>query len=340
MDCPVCHGTCITDATDLLLSVPSIFAPCPLCRTAVLDKERPPPSRPPREPCSCGRRYIDEVFLDLYRVFREEGTFTGKEPLRAVGSPLLHPGFPMKGPPFIGERSMVLLSRDVNQEAAIRAIDEIPEIKGVVKTGPFVPGLGPEGRPVTYRLLSGCDVRADLFFSTAGPVAVYKQQSRLHIEFPRTRHEKGERLISQLSTGRYRSVADLCSGAGTLGLIATRTGVRHAILNDAWYAAAFWSGLNMEINQAFLATGPVKVLFSYEDLEKRNTSDGAVKVAESNGSQKIEVWMGDYSTLAREGHAPAGCLGILDLFDKCDIQKIRLFEGEWKRLTGGEVFIP
>jgi hypothetical protein len=331
---------CITDATDLLLTVPAIFAPCPLCRAVVLDKERPPPIRPPSRPCSCGRRYIDEIFLDLYRVFREERIFSGKEPLRAVGSPLPHPGFPMKGPPFIGERRLVLLSRDVNHEAAIRVLDEIPEIKGVVKTGPFVPGRGPDGRPMTYRLLSGCDVRADLFFSSAGPVAVYKQQSRLHIEFPRPRHEKGERLVSQLSTGRFRSIADLCSGAGTLGLIAIRTGIRHAILNDAWYAAAFWSGINMEVNQAFFATDPVKLLHSYKDLEKRNSSQEAIKIAESNGSQKIEVWVGDYSAMAREGRAPAGCLGILDLFDKRDVQKIRLFEEEWRRLTGGEVFIP
>ena len=47
------------------------------------------------EPCSCGKRFIDEVFAHMYVIMREEGVLGEDDPLAAVGSPLVHPGFAM-----------------------------------------------------------------------------------------------------------------------------------------------------------------------------------------------------------------------------------------------------
>lgn len=118
------------------------------------------------QPCHCGKRYIDEVFAHIYVIFREEGIFSGKEPLRAVGQPLIHPGFPMEYIPLSPQTILVLLSPLVTAGVAGRLMCDALEVKGVVRSGPFVPGITDPSLmnpPAEYVLLAGCDVRADIF---------------------------------------------------------------------------------------------------------------------------------------------------------------------------------
>ena len=117
------------------------FSSLSRCRMRVLDKRAPLPALTYTAPCSCGKRFIDEVFAHMYVIMREEGDLTSRDPLIAVGSPLIHPGFAMDLPPFLPAKSLLLLSGKVQEKAARRIVAEVPEVRGVVKTAEFVPGL-------------------------------------------------------------------------------------------------------------------------------------------------------------------------------------------------------
>ena len=89
--------------------------------------------------------------------------------------PLIHPGFVMREPPYLPARSLVLVSAIVTPRVAERLVNEVPEIRGVVRSGNFVPGIadpGPGGVPRTYELLAGCDVRASIFPTASGPLVI------------------------------------------------------------------------------------------------------------------------------------------------------------------------
>ena len=72
-------------------------------------------------------------------------------------------------------------------------MNEVPELRGVVKTGNFIPGIASadlKSVPWVYELLAGCDVRADIFPLRTGPLVMYKQQSLVHINFPGDMHQR------------------------------------------------------------------------------------------------------------------------------------------------------
>ena len=46
----------------------------------------------------------------MYVIMVEEGDLKLTDPLIAVGTPLVHPGFAMERPPFLSEKSLVLLT--------------------------------------------------------------------------------------------------------------------------------------------------------------------------------------------------------------------------------------
>ena len=166
MKCPVCGMDCVRSAKELLATLSTFFQPCPECSVRALDKRRPHTLLDYAAQCSCGKRFIDEVFAHIYVVMVEEGDLTLEDPLIAAGSPLVHPGFAMDRPPFLPFNSLVLLSSRVTQKTAKRLVRDVPEVRGVVRTGDFVPGIvNPDLNtvPRVYELLAGCDVRADIY---------------------------------------------------------------------------------------------------------------------------------------------------------------------------------
>ena len=341
MHCPVCGHDCVTDARALLTELPGRFAPCPDCMGLVYDKQSPPPDIDTVEPCpSCGKRFIDEVFARIYRVMVAEGDLAGTEPLAAVGTPLVHPGSAMHRAPYLPPRSLVLLSRSVGERAAARLVAEVPEVRGVVRTGAATPGIkDTDAEPGEYTLLAGCDVRADIFHTRAGPVVVYKQQSALHIEFPRDRDPKILALEREIGRHRPRTFVDACSGAGTLGLAAVRAGVPHVIANDAWYAAAYWTACNLQVNREFLGIGEVTMHRSYDDLRRRPVARDPIQVATAAGTQEAHVYQGDLRLLPTVLPARVD-LTALDLFEKADAGKVGRITGAWQASVGGAIFIP
>ena len=342
MQCPVCGKDCVSRAEDLITTLPAIFSGCPSCRIKILDKSLPPPAVPPAEPCECNRRFIDQVFAHLYKILVEEGKFTGKEPLGAVGIPLVHPGFFIRAPPFLPPDSLVLVTRVADSKTAARMKKEVPEIRGVVKGGSFVPGVvDPDLKqpPRAYTLLAGCDVRADVFPTTAGPVVTYKQQSTIHIEFPREFNPKITNVEERIRADHPDIFVDASSGVGTLGLTAGRMKVPHVIFNDIWYAAAFWTAFNLSVNKEFFDLDEIRILKSYESMKATPVLEGPEKIAEAKGGQTMEVFQGDYGVLPKV--LPKGTLlTVLDLFEKKDSVKVDKALRRWREHASGEVFIP
>jgi len=341
MKCPVCGNDCVDAAHDILLSIGQIFSPCPDCHGRVLDKKAPLKNRFYEPPCSCGKRFIDEVFAQCYVIMIEEGIFAGTEPLAKVGMPLIHPGFFMREPPYLPARSLVLISAIVTPGVAIRLVDEVPEIRGVVRSGNFVPGISspePGGVPRSYDLLAGCDVRASIFPTSSGPLVLYQQQSQIHIEFPRDYNPKIESVERKI-TPNTQWFVDAACGVGTLGLAAARFGVPHVVMNDAWFSAAFWSAFNIFVNSEFLAVDEVVMHKTYEEMKARPIGLMPEKIAETRGRQSIEVYQGDLADLYRVLPG-VPVLTALDLFNKEDTGLIQRITAHFQEHVIGEVFIP
>ncbi len=343
MKCPVCGMDCVKSAREIFAILPSVFLPCAECSVRMLDKRVPLPSLEYEEPCSCGRRFIDEVFAHLYVIMVEEGDLSPSAPLLSVGSPLVHPGYAMDRPPFLPRKSLTLLTAAATKKSAERMMDEVPELRGVIKKGNFVPGiagLDQDSIPRVYELLAGCDVRADIFPLRTGPLVMYKQQSRIHIEYPRAGYPKIHAVEQHVKDPVPGTFIDACSGVGTLGLAAACLGVPRVILNDAWYASAFWSAYNLEVNREYLRIQKVRIFEQEEDMEKHPVVREPIRIAETDGEQCIEVYQGDFRLLPTVLTPKSPTVTALDLFEKNDTPELRRILADWKERMGGEIFIP
>jgi len=343
MKCPVCEMDCVKSAKEILATLPSLFLPCPQCTMRSLDKRAPLPKLEYAPPCSCGKRFIDEVFAHIYVIMVEEGDIRPTDSLLTVGSPLVHPGYAMDRPPFLPVKSLVLLTTKASKKTAERLIGEVPELRGVVKTGNFIPGIANpdlDTVPQVYELLAGCDVRADVFPLKTGPLVIYKQQSLIHIEFPRSGYPKLRSVEQHVGNPPVRLFVDACCGVGTLGLTAACLGAPHVIMNDAWYASAFWSAFNLDVNRDYLKINRVKIFEPLSDLQKHPVVCAPVKIAEASGDQIVEVYQGDFRELPAvlpQGVAP---VTAFDLFDKSDVSANEKIRRDWLARAGGDTFIP
>ena len=230
----------------------------------------------------------------------KRGILQSTDPLIAVGSPLVHPGYAMDRPPFLPQKSLTLLTPAATKKTAERLMEEVPELRGVIKRENFIPGIASpdiDSVPRVYELLAGCDVRADIFPLRTGPLVMYKQQSRIHIEFPRGGYPKIHAVEQHVGNPPVKHFVDACSGVGTLGLTAACLGVPHVVLNDAWYASAFWSAFNLEVNREYLRIDRVRIFEQEEDMQKHPVMKEPIKIAETEGEQTIEVYQGDFRRL-------------------------------------------
>ena len=343
MQCPVCGQDCVQKAQDLVGTLETVFAPCGECRGRTLDKAAPPPDLTIARPCPCGKRFIDDVFVHLYSIMVEERALAEGDPLKKVGMPLVHPGFAMEEAPYLPNNSLLLLSQAVEKPVAMRLFKEVPEVRGVVKCGKFVPGAIDVDLTVTprvYELLAGCDVRADVFYTQHSPVVVYKQQSLIHIEFPRGYDPKIVNVGVRLRHSLPRAFVDASCGAGTLGIIAAQYGVPHVVMNDAWYAAAFWAAYNLKVNADSFPAGEIHLLEDYPSMASHQVVREPRRIAYTEGKQLIEVYQGDYRNLPPLFPERDRVLTVIDLFEKGDEALNRRILSDWRGRVGGEVFIP
>ncbi|WOF17027.1 hypothetical protein F1737_10230 [Methanoplanus sp. FWC-SCC4] len=343
MTCPVCGGNCIKDSAEIINSLETIFLPCKSCGEKIRDK-RKPPSEDFSMPCpSCGKRFIDDVLCHCYFIMAEERDISPDMPLMSVGMPLVNPGFAMRRPPHLPAKSLVLLSKYVSLKSAKRIVDEVPEVGGVLKDENMVPGIscGEEGFSFhKNRLLAGCDVRCDVFHAGRQPFLIYKEQSAMHIEFPRGFDPKIMSVRSNIHKYLPDIFVDACSGAGTLGISAALFGVNSVVFNDLWYAAAFWSSVNLFSNRTLLGISEFRLLSDYSSLKENPAGEKIITVACAKSPYgEFKVYQGDLKNLAP--YIPKGeTLTALDFFEKKNTEFISGAISKWKTNTGGHAFIP
>ena len=309
MQCPVCDEP-LPDAGAVLDGLEARFAPCPDCLPCRMDPRKPPADV--TEPCTCRRRSLDGVMAAVHAVLADEGALDPSTPLAAVGTPLLHPLFPMRRPPFLPPESLVLLTRRATPSAARRLLAEVPEVRGVVLDRGVVPGV--DG--ATHTLLAGCDVYAEVRFTPPGPLVLYKQVSTCHLEAPRPVDPK----VTATDRAVLRALPDLfvdaCAGVGTLGLVAALRLVPAVVLNDAWGSAVWFAGLNLAVNREALLVDDVEFLATYADLRAAGLRDDPVPVAAAHGAQEIRVYHGSLWRLPPLLPTGGARLAALDPFGK------------------------
>ncbi len=332
MQCPVC-GEPLSDAGEVLDGLDARFAPCADCPPGRLD-----PRAPPAEPCgscACGRRPLDHVMAAVHAVLVAEGGLDPRAPLAAVGTPLVHPLPPMRRPPFLPPKSLVLLTRRATPSSARRLVAEVPEVRGVVLDRGVVPGVGGE----THTLLAGCDVYAEVRFTPPGALVLYKQASTCHIEAPRPVDPKVAATDRALRRALPDLFVDACAGVGTLGLVAALRLVPAVVLNDSWGPAAWFSGLNLAVNRESLLVDEVELLAPYADLCSAGLRGDPVLVAAAYGAQDLRVYHGNLWRLPPLLPTGGSRLAALDPFGK-EPERLARIARRWQDCAGGEVFIP
>ncbi|MDD4127178.1 MAG: hypothetical protein PHV39_05770 [Methanomicrobium sp.] len=350
--CPVCETTdCIKDAEEIISSLNTIFTKCPGCSGTFHDRQKPP--KPVIvKPCpDCGRRFIDDVIAHCYLILNEEGEIPKGLPLSKTGIPLVTPGFAMKSPPHLPKKSLVLQTLYAGEDSAKRILDEVPEVKGVIKDNRVVPGVTglftdlkesdakyPEFFSNT--LLAGCDVRCDIFYAGNAPFVVYKNQSMMHIEFPRGFDPKINTVCENVRKLIPQTFIDACCGAGTLGISAALFGVNSVVFNDIWYPAAFWTEVNLYANRKMLEIEKSEYYLWYNELRDAFGTAEPLKTAHFEGRHcSFDVFLGDFRKLSSVIPGE-GTLTALDVFDKINRTSSDDAICEWKKRTGGDAFIP
>lgn len=253
-----CGGECILDRRSLLEKVQDLYNGCKDCYNPHLDKRIPLGDQVDLEAidgdwgkCGCGKRHLDTTMGHILIIMVEEGLLDKGSTLRSVGTPLMSVGYPLPRAPFLLPKSLILLSEKLDKKTAKRIIEEVPEVKGVIKGDPrmTVGILDSEYKPIVYERLAGCDMRCDIIKTQLGALCIYKRQSRIHIESPRSSYLKLMNLYNILRKfkGSFK-VIDATCGPGTLGLFALFAGASKVIFNDIWSEGLKMTLINLEVN--------------------------------------------------------------------------------------------
>jgi hypothetical protein len=137
-----------------------------------------------------------------------------------------------------------------------------------------------------------------------------------------------------------RTFVDAASGAGTLGIAAGTYGIPRIIFNDAWYAAAFWTAFNIQINQQSFDFEHISIHYTIDEMRQHQIETEPRRIAEtSGGTQYFEVYQGDYRLLHTVLPEDVD-LSVLDLFEKNIPGRMQGEIEEWRKHVSGEVFIP
>ncbi len=252
-----CGDTCIQPASMVLKDIESFYRPCTLCKTWNLKKFSPLARQMDVNEidttfglCDCGKRHLDIVIAHVLKIMIDEGMKDKRSTLRDTCVPIITPAYPLNSVPYLPENSLVILSDKINKKCAQRIIDEVREVKGVLK-GNIRETAGIKDSdlsPNIYELLAGCDMRCDIIQTPCGALCIHKDQGKIHIEFPKVKSPKIEILQEVLEKYNAPSVLDCTCGPGTLGITCLKAGARKVVFNDIWFPAVVMTAINLETN--------------------------------------------------------------------------------------------
>lgn len=253
-----CTENCIHDKKELLSTVDTLYDECPSCFNKRFKKSIPLKRQIKLSKLDrnyglceiCGKRHIDIVMAHVLKIMIEEKQISDSASIRKVGVPLITPAIYLCSLPYLSEKTLVIVTTFCDKHTADRIIDEVPEIKAIVKGDTDIAaGKINENEPITfYELLSGCDIRCDIQNTDLGPILIHKNQSKLHIEYPKEESPKIKQLSKILDKYDEPLVLDAMCGPGTLGIYALMKNAKKVVFNDIYAEALESLKINLKVN--------------------------------------------------------------------------------------------
>lgn len=221
--------------------------------------------------CECGKRPLDIVMSHILKIMIEEGIVPEKATLRR-NSPVPLSGFYYSSlnPQFIGKKTLILLHPDFTKDVASRLIDEVPEVKCVLKGSPrsTVGQLDKDSQISHFEILEGDDAQINVMRTLIQEkIVLVKRQSRHHIEVAMTTEDKLVRLHNYINNNDIKkgTAIDGMCGLGALGIYLLKCGFEKVIFNDVNPEMIEALKNNLEING--ISDGYEIFNEAFEDLE-------------------------------------------------------------------------
>lgn len=254
-----CKESCIKTKKETLHNIENRYKPCPKCSAKTLKKAIPLKRQiklqnidKNYQKCeNCGKRHIDIVMAHVLKNMIEEGHVPKSTSIRNVGTPLITPATSLEALPYLNQKSLVIITTTSDEKTAQKIMDEVPEIKAIIKgdINQTVGILDEKTKIVNYELLAGCDIRCDIQYTDVEPILIYKNQSMLHIEYPKKESPKIRQLRETLEKYENPTVLDAMCGPGTLGIYAIQKNAEKVLFNDINNTAIEALKTNLEINE-------------------------------------------------------------------------------------------
>ena len=220
--------------------------------------------------CICGKRSLDIVMSHILKIMIEENIVPENASLRRNSPvPLSEFYYSSFNPQFINENTLILLHPDFTKEVASRLIEEVPEVKGVLKGSPAetVGQLNKNSEINHFELLAGCDMQTNVMRTLINDkIIINKNQSKHHIEVATTTEGKLIKLHNYLENNDIKKgiAIDAMCGSGAMGIYLLKYGFEKVIFNDIYPQAIENLKENLEANKI---TGNYEIYNeAFEDL--------------------------------------------------------------------------
>ena len=254
-----CKESCIKDKQQLLERIKGLYEPCGQCTTKKLKKSMPLLRQIKLEKINseyglcpnCNKRNIDYVMAHILKILMENNLQNDSSSIRKVGTPLITPGLYLEKQPYLSRDTLIILIDDIDKQTAQLIRDNVPEVKAVLKGNikDTVGQITEEAEVHNYELLAGCDLRVDIQDSDAGKIILYKQQSKIHIEYPKKQSPKILDVKEVMERYDNPTVIDAMCGVGTLGIYALKKNAKKVVFNDVYSEPIDNLRCNLKINQ-------------------------------------------------------------------------------------------
>ena len=205
--------------------------------------------------CSCGKRPLDIVMSHILKIMIEEKIVPKNATLRRNSPvPLSEFYYSSFNPQFINEDALIILHPDFTGKVASRLIEEVPEVKGVLKGSPqeTVGQLNKNSQIKHFELLAGCDMQTNVMRTLINDkIIINKNQSRHHIEVATTTEGKLIKLHNYLENNEIEKgiAIDAMCGSGAIGIYLLKYGFEKVIFNDIYPQAIENLKENLKVNE-------------------------------------------------------------------------------------------
>ncbi|MBE6485404.1 MAG: methyltransferase [Methanosphaera stadtmanae] len=253
-----CTENCICERENVLSTVNDLYNKCSSCFNKTFKKAIPLKRQIKLSKLDknyglcevCKKRHIDIVMAHVLKIMIEEKQISDSASIRKVGVPLITPAIHLNYLPYLSRKTLVVITKFCDKQTANRIIKEIPEIKAIIKGDTDITiGKLDENKSINfYELLAGCDIRCDIQNSDFGPILIYKNQSKLHIEYPKKESPKIKQLSEILDKYEKPTVLDAMCGPGTLGIYALKKNAKKVVFNDIYNEALDSLKINLKVN--------------------------------------------------------------------------------------------